>query len=64
MHNRVAPSYLESNIRQWIRDGNVGKLEQLVLSGCGDLLLNHATSNPDSLTFLEHLSTYLVTSNP
>lgn len=59
MHNRVAPSYLESNIRQWIRDGNVGKLEQLVLSGCGDLLLNHATSNPDSLTFLEHLSTYL-----
>ncbi|MCP9259005.1 Ankyrin repeat protein [Dirofilaria immitis] len=38
IRNRTASSCLESNIRQWLHDGNIGKLEQLVLSGCGDLL--------------------------
>ena len=33
LHNRVAPSYLESSIQQWLRDGQILKLEQLVLSG-------------------------------
>lgn len=33
LHNRVAPSYLESSIQQWLRDGQLAKLEQLVLSG-------------------------------
>uniref|UniRef100_A0A0M3HW63 ANK_REP_REGION domain-containing protein n=1 Tax=Ascaris lumbricoides TaxID=6252 RepID=A0A0M3HW63_ASCLU len=59
LHNRVAPSYLESSMQQWIREGNVAKLEQLVLSGCGDLLQNRTSNNPESSTFLEHLDTYL-----
>uniref|UniRef100_A0A915BIP8 ANK_REP_REGION domain-containing protein n=3 Tax=Parascaris univalens TaxID=6257 RepID=A0A915BIP8_PARUN len=59
LHNRVAPSYLESSMQQWIREGNVSKLEQLVLSGCGDLLQNRTSSNPESSAFLEHLDTYL-----
>ncbi|KHN82408.1 Putative ankyrin repeat protein, partial [Toxocara canis] len=59
LHNRVAPSYLESSMQQWVREGNVAKLEQLVLSGCGDLLQNRTSNNPESAAFLENLDTYL-----
>ncbi|VBB34297.1 unnamed protein product, partial [Acanthocheilonema viteae] len=59
IHNRVTSSYLQSNIHQWLRDGNIGKLEQLVLSGCGDLLFGHTTNNTNSKTFLDYLNTYL-----
>ncbi|VDN06231.1 unnamed protein product, partial [Thelazia callipaeda] len=59
IRRHVAPSYLESVVRQWIQDGNVSKLELLVLSGCGDLLLGHSTNNPISKAFLEKLSNYL-----
>ncbi|GMS90395.1 hypothetical protein PENTCL1PPCAC_12570, partial [Pristionchus entomophagus] len=53
LHNRVAPSYLESSIQQWIRDGMIAKLEQLVLSGCGDMLHGRTSTNAETATFLE-----------
>uniref|UniRef100_A0A915PJ46 Uncharacterized protein n=1 Tax=Setaria digitata TaxID=48799 RepID=A0A915PJ46_9BILA len=59
IRTRVTTTYLQSSIRKWIHDGNIGKLEQLVLSGCGDLLLGHTTSNPNAKVFLEYLSAYL-----
>uniref|UniRef100_A0A0R3RJ35 ANK_REP_REGION domain-containing protein n=1 Tax=Elaeophora elaphi TaxID=1147741 RepID=A0A0R3RJ35_9BILA len=59
IRNHVTSSYLESNIRQWLNDGNVGKLEQLVLSGCGDLLSGRVTNNLNSKAFLDHLNIYL-----
>ncbi|KAL6727776.1 hypothetical protein Aduo_009624 [Ancylostoma duodenale] len=59
LHNRVAPSYLESSIQQWLRDGQLAKLEQLVLSGCGDLLQNRSGSNPETTKFLENLPEYM-----
>ncbi|VDL76467.1 unnamed protein product [Nippostrongylus brasiliensis] len=59
LHNRVAPSYLESSIQQWLRDGQLPKLEQLVLSGCGDLLQNRNATNPETATFLENLPEYM-----
>uniref|UniRef100_A0A914GVW4 Uncharacterized protein n=1 Tax=Globodera rostochiensis TaxID=31243 RepID=A0A914GVW4_GLORO len=61
LHNRVAPSYLESNIQQWLREGNLAKLDQLVLSGCGDLLLDKKTANPEAHLFLKELSNLLKT---
>ncbi|VDO65580.1 unnamed protein product [Onchocerca flexuosa] len=60
IRNRTTPSYLKSNIRRWLRDGNIGKLEQLVLSGCGDLLSGHTVNNSDSKNFLGYLNNYLV----
>ncbi|CAB3403422.1 unnamed protein product [Caenorhabditis bovis] len=59
LHNRVAPSYLESSIQQWLRDGHVAKLEQLVLSGCGDLLNNRTSSNSETQQFLDKLPEYM-----
>ncbi|VDK57088.1 unnamed protein product [Anisakis simplex] len=59
LHSRVAPSYLESSMQQWVREGNVAKLEQLVLSGCGDLLRNRTSHNPEAAAFLENIDTYL-----
>ncbi|KJH52509.1 ankyrin repeat protein [Dictyocaulus viviparus] len=59
LHNRVAPSYLESSIQQWLRDGQLAKLEQLVLSGCGDLLEHRTTTNPETATFLDNLPEYM-----
>ncbi|VDO89962.1 unnamed protein product [Heligmosomoides polygyrus] len=59
LHNRVAPSYLESSIQQWLRDGQLAKLEQLVLSGCGDLLQNRTATNTDTASFLENLPEYM-----
>ncbi|KAK6741808.1 hypothetical protein RB195_009591 [Necator americanus] len=59
LHNRVAPSYLESSIQQWLRDGQLAKLEQLVLSGCGDLLQNRNGTNPETVKFLENLPEYM-----
>ncbi|VDM64064.1 unnamed protein product [Angiostrongylus costaricensis] len=59
LHNRVAPSYLESSIQQWMRDGQLAKLEQLVLSGCGDLLQNRTTTNTETANFLEVLPEYM-----
>ncbi|CAJ0580803.1 unnamed protein product, partial [Mesorhabditis spiculigera] len=59
LHNRVAPSYLESSIQQWLRDGQIAKLEQLVLSGCGDLLQNRSSANADTGVFLDQLPEYL-----
>ncbi|CAJ0942117.1 unnamed protein product, partial [Mesorhabditis belari] len=59
LHNRVAPSYLESSIQQWLRDGQIAKLEQLVLSGCGDLLQNRSSANSDTSLFLNQLPDYL-----
>ncbi|GMR43020.1 hypothetical protein PMAYCL1PPCAC_13215 [Pristionchus mayeri] len=53
LHNRVAPSYLESSIQQWIRDGMIAKLEQLVLSGCGDMLHGRTSTNSETAAFLE-----------
>uniref|UniRef100_A0A0K0F5M1 ANK_REP_REGION domain-containing protein n=1 Tax=Strongyloides venezuelensis TaxID=75913 RepID=A0A0K0F5M1_STRVS len=61
LHNRVAPSYLESNIQQWIRESNIPKLEQLVLSGCGDLLFGKTSNNPETQIFLEELPNVLDT---
>ncbi|CAJ0598821.1 unnamed protein product [Cylicocyclus nassatus] len=59
LHNRVAPSYLESSIQQWLRDGQLAKLEQLVLSGCGDLLQNRNATNPETAKYLENLPEYM-----
>ncbi|KAJ1373911.1 hypothetical protein KIN20_036444 [Parelaphostrongylus tenuis] len=59
LHNRVAPSYLESSIQQWLRDGQLAKLEQLVLSGCGDLLENRTTTNTETAKFLQELPEYM-----
>ncbi|VIO90375.1 Uncharacterized protein BM_BM11608 [Brugia malayi] len=59
IRSRITTSYLQSNIRQWLHDGNISKLEQLVLSGCGDLLFGHTTSNSNSNIFLNQLNTYL-----
>ncbi|KAK0420633.1 hypothetical protein QR680_014803 [Steinernema hermaphroditum] len=59
LHNRVAPSYLESNIQQWLREGHIAKLEQLILSGCGDLLLGKSSTNPDAQVFMENVPQYL-----
>ncbi|KAK6037519.1 hypothetical protein COOONC_24977 [Cooperia oncophora] len=59
LHNRVAPSYLESSIQQWLRDGQLAKLEQLVLSGCGDLLQNRNATNAETANFLENLPEYM-----
>uniref|UniRef100_A0A1I7W722 Uncharacterized protein n=1 Tax=Heterorhabditis bacteriophora TaxID=37862 RepID=A0A1I7W722_HETBA len=59
LHNRVAPSYLESSIQQWLRDGQLAKLEQLVLSGCGDLLQNRTSTNTDTAEFLANLPEYM-----
>uniref|UniRef100_A0AC34QFB3 Uncharacterized protein n=1 Tax=Panagrolaimus sp. JU765 TaxID=591449 RepID=A0AC34QFB3_9BILA len=61
LHNRVAPSYLETNIQQWLREGNLGKLDQLVLSGCGDLLLDKKSANSDTQAFLKELPSLLET---
>ncbi|KAI6240921.1 Ankyrin repeat and Ankyrin repeat-containing domain-containing protein [Aphelenchoides fujianensis] len=61
LHNRVAPSYLETNIQQWLREGNLAKLDQLVLSGCGDLLLDKKTNNPEATTFVTELPNLLNT---
>lgn len=59
LQQRVAPSYLESSIQQWLREGNVQKLDQLVLSGCGDLLQDRTSSNGDAQKFLDELPPYL-----
>ncbi|GMT20603.1 hypothetical protein PFISCL1PPCAC_11900 [Pristionchus fissidentatus] len=53
LHNRVAPSYLESSIQQWIRDGMIAKLEQLVLSGCGDMLAGRTSTHTETSAFLD-----------
>uniref|UniRef100_A0A1I7SUJ5 ANK_REP_REGION domain-containing protein n=2 Tax=Bursaphelenchus xylophilus TaxID=6326 RepID=A0A1I7SUJ5_BURXY len=55
LHNRVAPSYLETNIQQWMREGNLAKLDQLVLSGCGDLLIDKKANNSDAMAFVNEL---------
>lgn len=60
LHNRVAPSYLESSIQQWLRDGQVAKLEQLVLSGCGDLLQARTSSHSETQAFLDNMPEYTV----
>ena len=60
LHNRVAPSYLESSIQQWLRDGQLAKLEQLVLSGCGDLLQSRTSSHTETQAFLDRLPDYMV----
>ncbi|PIO56504.1 hypothetical protein TELCIR_22096, partial [Teladorsagia circumcincta] len=51
---------LEEDIYDWIHTGNVGKLEELVLTGYGDLLLgrNHEVEDADSIGFLEVLPQY------
>ncbi|EFO20957.2 hypothetical protein LOAG_07532 [Loa loa] len=59
IRNRMTSSCLQTNIRQWLQDGNINKLEQLVLSGCGDLLFGHTTNNSNSNLFLDHLNNYL-----
>ncbi|KAH7727798.1 Protein F34D10.6 b [Aphelenchoides avenae] len=61
LHNRVAPSYLETNIQQWVREGNLAKLDQLVLSGCGDLLLDKKSNNTETGLFLQELPNLLET---
>lgn len=43
-----------------MKEGNTGKLEQLVLSGCGDLLQGRQPANPESEEFLNALPAYLV----
>ena len=48
------------SIQQWLREGNLGKLDQLVLSGCGDLLLEKKSTNPDTQIFLQELPPLLV----
>uniref|UniRef100_A0A0N4U7Y3 ANK_REP_REGION domain-containing protein n=1 Tax=Dracunculus medinensis TaxID=318479 RepID=A0A0N4U7Y3_DRAME len=55
LQNKITPSFLEYGIQQWLRDGNIGKLDQLVISGCGDLLLNRASTNPSASDFLKNL---------
>lgn len=60
LQNKITPSFLEYGIQQWLRDGNIGKLDQLVISGCGDLLLNRASTNPSASDFLKNLPKTLV----
>lgn len=43
-----------------MREGNLAKLDQLVLSGCGDLLLDKDSKNPEASAFLAELPTLLV----
>uniref|UniRef100_A0A915IV32 Uncharacterized protein n=1 Tax=Romanomermis culicivorax TaxID=13658 RepID=A0A915IV32_ROMCU len=51
---------LEEEIVDWLRAGNLGKLEELVLSGYGDLLLGKVAQVEDKevLNFLEILPQY------
>ncbi|VDD96314.1 unnamed protein product [Enterobius vermicularis] len=51
---------LEEDIHDWIHSGNIGKLEELVLTGYGDLLLGqaHEADDQDVITFLEVLPQY------
>ena len=53
---------LEEDIYDWIHTGNIGKLEELVLTGYADLLLgrNHEVEDADSIGFLEVLPQYQV----
>lgn len=53
---------LEEDISDWIHTGNIGKLEELVLNGYGDLLLGrtHEVEDNDAVTFLEVLPQYQV----
>lgn len=57
-------SDLEEDIHDWIHSGNIGKLEELVLTGYGDLLLGqaHEADDQDVITFLEVLPQYQVDS--
>jgi len=50
---------LETSIQQWLREGQLGKLDQLVLSGCGDLLLDKKSMNPEAGIFLQELPNLL-----
>lgn len=60
LHTRVAPSYLETNIQQWLREGNLAKLDQLVMSGCADLLLDKKPTNQEAANFIADLPSLLV----
>lgn len=60
LQQRIAPSYLETSIQQWLREGNVGKLEQLTLSGCGDLLVGRVATHPEAADFLFSLDEVIV----
>lgn len=60
LQQRIAPSYLDTSIQQWLREGNVGKLEQLTLSGCGDLLLGRLATHPEAADFLFSLDELMV----
>lgn len=59
--SRLFPD-LEEDIYDWIHTGNIGKLEELVLTGYADLLLgrNHEVEDADSIGFLEVLPQYQV----
>ncbi|KJH52510.1 ankyrin repeat protein [Dictyocaulus viviparus] len=50
----------EEDIYDWTHNGDVDKLEELVLTGYGDLLLgrNHEVEDADSIGFLEVLPQY------
>lgn len=48
------------SIQQWVREGNLAKLDQLVLSGCGDLLLDKKSNNTETGLFLQELPNLLV----
>jgi len=55
------PPFSIPSIQQWLREGNLAKLDQLVMSGCGDLLLDKRSTNPDAHLFLHELPTLLET---
>ncbi|VDP21832.1 unnamed protein product [Soboliphyme baturini] len=62
-HHRLSPGEsknIHSCIGLWLRDGCLAKLEQLILSGCGDLLTGRQSSNPLSQKFLQEVPQYLV----
>lgn len=60
IQQRVAPSYLDTSIQQWLREGNIGKLEQLTLSGCGDLLIGRVATHSEAAEFLTNLDELMV----
>jgi hypothetical protein len=51
-------------MRQWLRLGQISKLEQILFHGQGHKLLTEHSSNPRTLRFLKAVPQYMVSIVP
>lgn len=51
----VSPAITRAQIRIWIHEKDISKLEQIVWSGNGDKLLLETTNNPKVRRFLDNV---------